>query len=227
CPNQVHAFGTPVIRPLFVNYPSDEYSIDVDDQFMWGSGLMISPIVYEESYNERRIYYPEDIWYDYYTGQAIAGPLYANAYPSDMEIPLHLRGGSILPGQEPALNTMLSRQNPFHLIVAPDARGNAKGSLFWDDGQSQDTYERGEYFLATYELLVGQTLTSTPNDVGGIIGNETIGLVEFYGMVQSPLAVTVDVGTIIEFSYDQARQSLMVTTDIPLNSAFTLTLEYV
>lgn len=49
-------------------------------------------------------------------------------------INLHVRGGYILPTQEPAMNTMLSRQNPFGLIVALDDAYSAKGDMYYDDG---------------------------------------------------------------------------------------------
>ena len=67
-------------------------------------------------------------------------------------LPLYLRGGSILPHQRSAMNTVLSRQNSFYLYVALDAQGNARGDLFWDDGESIDTYETlyYNYFIFNY-----------------------------------------------------------------------------
>lgn len=38
-----------------------------------------------------------------------------------------------------------SRQNPTGLLVAPDANGQASGSLFWDDGESFETEVSGIY----------------------------------------------------------------------------------
>ena len=35
-------------------------------------------------------------------------------------IPVHIRGGHIVPKQEPGMTTKQSRLNPFHLIVASD-----------------------------------------------------------------------------------------------------------
>lgn len=63
-------------------------------------------------------------------------------------INLHVRGGYILPWQEPEQNTFLSRQNYMGYKVALDDDGTAQGWLFWDDGKSIDTYENGLYFLA-------------------------------------------------------------------------------
>lgn len=47
--------------------------------------------------------------------------------------------------QLPALTTTASRRNPFTLIVALSVGTWAKGELFWDDGESLDTFEHGDY----------------------------------------------------------------------------------
>jgi len=51
-------------------------------------------------------------------------------------INVHVRGGSILPLQEPAYTTSLTRANPYSLVVALDESGEASGSLYLDDGES-------------------------------------------------------------------------------------------
>jgi hypothetical protein len=65
-------------------------------------------------------------------------------------IPLHIRGGFIIPTQEAANNTVFSRLNPFGLIVAPESYGEAKGDLFYDDGETDLSI--GQYFYATLFL---------------------------------------------------------------------------
>lgn len=47
--------------------------------------------------------------------------------------------------KEPALTTSASRTNPFFLTVALSAGGWALGDLFWDDGDSLDTFETQNY----------------------------------------------------------------------------------
>ncbi|KAF3846403.1 hypothetical protein F7725_003481 [Dissostichus mawsoni] len=72
-------------------------------------------------------------------------------------INVHVREGHIIPQQEPALTTAASRRNPFFLTVALSAGGWARGDLFWDDGDSLDTFEMGNYCYVIF--MAGQVLT--------------------------------------------------------------------
>ena len=131
--------GTTVARPLAHEFPSDRTALSVDDQFLWGSALMISPIL-EPSVTGRQIYFPLTNWYDYYTGSPVHWLGETQAYnASEGQIPLHLKGGVIIPTQEPDVTTELSRANPMGLIVALDLDRKAEGLLFWDDLSSIDT----------------------------------------------------------------------------------------
>ena len=47
-------------------FPTDRECLDIDKQFLWGSGLMISPVL-DEGATEKSIYFPHGAWYDYYT----------------------------------------------------------------------------------------------------------------------------------------------------------------
>ena len=62
-------------------------------------------------------------------------------------LPMHVRGGFILPTQDPASNTVASRKNPFGLIIALDDDDAATGSLYWDEGDSLNPLESGNYAL--------------------------------------------------------------------------------
>ena len=55
-----------------------------------------------------------------------------------------------LPVKDPALTTTASRRNPFFLTVALSAGGWAWGDMFWDDGESLDTYKTGNYCYVTF-----------------------------------------------------------------------------
>jgi alpha-glucosidase len=51
-------------------------------------------------------------------------------------INVNVRGGSILPMQQPGYTTTESRLNPFNLLIALNEGEYAEGSLYLDDGYS-------------------------------------------------------------------------------------------
>ena len=63
-------------------------------------------------------------------------------------IPLHVRGGFIIPTQHPngSLNTNQSKKQPFGLIVALDDNFEALGDLFLDDGESDGNITKINFF---------------------------------------------------------------------------------
>ncbi len=99
-------------------------------------------------------YFPADFWYSFYDGKREdvnenGGKWIELDAPIDF-IPLHVRGGHILPTQEPGNTTEASRKKPFGLIVAPNEQNEAKGDLFYDDGQEQLSEKK--YHFATFIL---------------------------------------------------------------------------
>ncbi|CAH7470230.1 probable maltase-glucoamylase 2 [Phodopus roborovskii] len=148
--HKAHTKGSMVIRPLLHEFTDDNRTWDIDQQFMLGPAILISPVLESNTF-EIPAYFPRARWYDYNmgSGQESIGEWKRLAAPLD-HINLHVRGGYILPWQEPAMNTYYSRQNFVGLTVALDDEMKAEGQLFWDDGQSIDTYEKGNYFLANF-----------------------------------------------------------------------------
>lgn len=140
-----HVSGGTVVRSMAHEFPTVSECLALDEQFLWGSSLLIAPVIYENQIT-KWVYLPmTDRWFDYYTGQEqITRGATTVSAPLDF-IPLFLRGGSIIPHQQPDKNTVASRSKPMYLIVALDAQQTAEGTLFWDDGESIDTYETSKY----------------------------------------------------------------------------------
>ena len=91
------------------------------------------------------------------------------AAPLDL-VPLHLRGGHILPLQQPALNTSHSRANPLELLAALDDDIAGLGSIFLDDGESVNTVEEGKFLQAEMEIKDNVLSMSVIHDG---LGNQT------------------------------------------------------
>ncbi|NXO84264.1 MGA protein, partial [Sitta europaea] len=129
-----HAQGSTVIRPVLHEFVEDRNTWDIDEQFLWGPALLISPVLKP---NDRSVnaYFPKARWYDYHTetDTGFRGQFQNLSAPLE-HINLHIRGGYILPWQRPANTTAYSRKNPMGLTVALDDELSAEGHLYWDDG---------------------------------------------------------------------------------------------
>ena len=55
--------GTTVARAFWDEYPTDTQSWVIDRQFLWGSGLMISPVLFQGEVTVDA-YFPDARWYD-------------------------------------------------------------------------------------------------------------------------------------------------------------------
>ena len=53
-----HLKGTPVIRPLFYDFPQDPKAWEVEDQYMFGPDILVAPVLYERM-ETRNVYLPQ------------------------------------------------------------------------------------------------------------------------------------------------------------------------
>lgn len=184
--------GGTVATPLWHNYPQDPNTWDLDTQFMWGSGLLISPVLDEGSV-EKVAYFPNNRFYNYKDGkeEETKGDYVTIPTPMD-QINVHVAGGNVLPFQEPEMTTELARQNPYGLIVALDAEQTAEGMLFNDDGDSIDTVENGQYFLARYEAGNGTLKAEVVRDGYEDMGSKQLNTVRLMGVVGDVTEIRVN-----------------------------------
>jgi alpha-D-xyloside xylohydrolase len=56
---EAHQKGTPVMRPLFYDFPSDSIAWEMEDEYMFGPDYLVSPILYNGQ-REREVYLPAD-----------------------------------------------------------------------------------------------------------------------------------------------------------------------
>lgn len=137
---RAHAFGETVARPFLHEFYEDPNSWIEDTQFLWGPALLITPVLRPET-KYVSAYIPDATWYDYETGEKRPWRKQrVDMYLPEDKIGLHLRGGYIIPTQQPDVTTTASRKNPLGLIVALDENQAAKGELFWDDGESKGKF---------------------------------------------------------------------------------------
>jgi alpha-D-xyloside xylohydrolase len=92
-----HERGTPVMRPLFYDFPTDKAAWEVEDEYMFGPDILVAPIL-GETQREREVYLPEGSrWANAFTRESFEGGSRIPVAAPLEEIPLFLRDGKKLP----------------------------------------------------------------------------------------------------------------------------------
>jgi len=60
--------GLPMVRALFVEYPADAGAWLIEDEYLFGSDMLVAPF-FQDSLFEREVYLPGGKWIDYQTGE--------------------------------------------------------------------------------------------------------------------------------------------------------------
>lgn len=136
-----HAKGDTVMRALAWEFPEDASLRETYSQFMLGPSLLITPVLVPNANTVSGVFPgvgDGEKWYDWYTLQAVEAQAQENVTLSAPleHINVHVRGGSILPLQEPGYTTAETRNNSWSILVVLDANGQANGDLYLDDGES-------------------------------------------------------------------------------------------
>lgn len=101
---QAHRHGWPILRPLFYDFPQDRDCLLHEDQAMFGPWMMIAPIT-RPGHRQRMVYFPEGIWYDFWSTQTVEGPAY-QVWPAPLgQMPIFFREGAAVPMGNARLST--------------------------------------------------------------------------------------------------------------------------
>ncbi|KAH0629374.1 hypothetical protein JD844_011408 [Phrynosoma platyrhinos] len=220
--HKAHSSGETVARPLYLEFPEDPNTWNVDQQFMWGSGLLITPVL-EAGKTEVSGYFPLGMWYNPLTGSIInsKGQWILISAPLDT-INIHVRAGHILPLQKPAFTTTESRKNGMSLVVALTPEGIAQGDLFWDDGEDLFTFEKGDYmqilFLARNGMLVNE-IVQLNGQVDGLLLKDIM----VFGVPSPPHQVLANGIPISDFSYHTDTKILNIPLSLLMGEQFVIT----
>jgi alpha-D-xyloside xylohydrolase len=128
-----------IMRGLPMDYPADPLVRDLSDQWLFGPALMPCP-VYEYRSRSRSVYFPEGLWYDFYSGVEVEGGVRLTVDAPYERIPLYVRAGSIIP-VGPAIE-WTGQDTCGNLLLMVYAGKDADFTLYEDDGVTYG-YEHG------------------------------------------------------------------------------------
>jgi alpha-glucosidase (family GH31 glycosyl hydrolase) len=138
---------------------------DVDQQFMWGSAVLVTPVLVEGATSVEGYFPPGARWFNLRKGSEMTSSGHATLSAPLDTIPVHVRGGSIIALQEPNTTTTESRKNPFALLVSLDDNQSGEGWLYWDDGETLATFETGTYSLLHFSVADPMSVALNNNPV--------------------------------------------------------------
>jgi alpha-D-xyloside xylohydrolase len=107
--------GLPMVRALFVQYPDDPGAWLVDDEYLFGSDILVAPLMLDSA-TGRNVYLPGGNWIDYQTKKSY-GPGWQHIQAGKMSVVMLVRDGAVIPHIALAQSTMQMDWSKIELVV--------------------------------------------------------------------------------------------------------------
>lgn len=139
---EAHDTGMPLMRALFLEYPNDSETFDLNGQFLFGRELLVAPVV-EKGAVTKKLYLPEGEWINYNDGKTVyKGKQWITVEAPLDVIPLFVKKGAIIPSMPVMQYIHEKPAYPVSFDVYPDTVGKESSFvLYEDDGESRN-YEK-------------------------------------------------------------------------------------
>ena len=125
--------GKAPVRALACDYTEDRSTYELADEYLLGDSLLVAPMT--ETEEARKVYLPEGVWYDFYSGKKYSGGTYEI---ETEEIPVFVKHNTVLPLAKPVAH--ISRETVFEItLYCYGERGSCV--LIEDDGETYDSEE--------------------------------------------------------------------------------------
>lgn len=89
-----HEKGTPIMRPLFYDFPEDKIAWEIEDEYMFGPDLLVAPILYADA-RERKVYLPDGMWRNICNGEMYQGKQRITVAAPIDQIPVFVKNGTL------------------------------------------------------------------------------------------------------------------------------------
>lgn len=169
---QSHKDSIPLTRPMYIEYPEDPRAYVNAQQYMFGDAFIAAPIVTPglgpNKLATQSVWFPEGVWYNWFTGEKYMGPKETFVTADINEIPLFVRGGVPIPLQPYTQRMTTTPLKELVIRVFPGEDGKTyTTTLYEDDGISQKYMNQFFPKYATTEISYTRngneiTLTVSP-----------------------------------------------------------------
>jgi alpha-D-xyloside xylohydrolase len=119
------ARGLPMVRALFVEYPDDPGSWSIEDEYLFGSEILVAPLL-ESGSTGRNVYLPPGQWIDYQSGRSYAGGWH-DIRAGRIPVVMLVRDGAVIPHIKLAQSTLEMDWSKLDLVVFAASAESAQG----------------------------------------------------------------------------------------------------
>jgi alpha-D-xyloside xylohydrolase len=119
--------GHPMLRTLFFEYPEDPTSWSIEDEYLFGTDILVAPLMKEAL--GRRVYLPPGLWTDYQSGDAYEGAQWHEIEAGEIPAVILVRGGSVIPHIRLAQSTSQMNWEEIELLVYGADFSTAQGYI--------------------------------------------------------------------------------------------------
>nr|VZI42159.1 unnamed protein product [Spirometra erinaceieuropaei] len=212
--------GMTIARALALEYPRDLTCHSIDKQFLWGSCLLITPVLTEGA---RGVYgyLPEGEWIglnDQVRHQSKGEWFYFQA-PLE-QIPLHVKAGCAIPLHVSAQTVNQARESGVGILavlteeddgtLATKSAATARGELFWDDGISEtQAYTYVAFTVANRKLTILPRVIRLHPEDELLHPPVPLAFIKIIGISKQPKTVWFNSES-CAFSYDAGTRTLLV-----------------
>ncbi len=204
--------GTPLVRPLWFDYPSDAEAQNHEDEYFVGASILVAPAL-AAGVATRPVYLPAGVFYDFYTGASYTGPATVTMNAPLGRIPVLVKAGSIVPEQNVVDYVGEVPDVPRHFDVYPGAAGTSTSlTLHEDDGETME-YAKGATSTTALALDVNATglaLTIGARSAGYAPPTPQSVDVRVHGVTAQPTAVTLNGASVAGATWSDSTRVLTI-----------------
>ena len=217
----------PMLLPMYYEDPQERKAYEVKNQYWFGTEMIVAPIttprIGKLNVAKVKVWLPEGIWYDIFTGVIYRGNRTLDMYRPLESIPVLAKAGGILPFTD-EIESVQAVKNPKTLKIGVFSGADGRFELYEDDNETC-AYEMGQ--CVTTEMVYTEgtknvfTIMPAQGDLS-LIPKKRSYTVKLTGYEKRAMkSVQVFVGEVSlrpEYvSYDEKMQAVVVTvSDVPV-----------
>lgn len=206
-----------LIYPMYYNHPLNDESYSVDNQYYFGTELVVCPMTSPVNSNSLRsefsAWLPEGDWFDIQTGMKYQGDRSIDLYRSIEQMPLLIKAGGIIPTNVLSqLSNINSIENPKGLEIFIGTQADGKYTLFEDEIGNERIKETSATTM-TYSHKENTFIIHAAEGNADAIPQKRNWILNFYGEKIS--SVKVEIGnhelTDYEIVFDENKNISTIT----------------